>query len=50
MMIVEVGAKTAPISTIFIYILGSKSLGSSLTSQIAAKVVRQHVAQNLCKL
>ena len=34
----------------FIYILGSKSLGSSLTSQIAAKVVRQHVAQNLCKL
>ena len=36
-MIVEVGAKTAPTSTIFIYILGSKSLGSSLTSQIAAK-------------
>jgi len=49
-MIVEVGAKTAPTSTIFIYILGSKSLGSSLTSQIAAKVGRPHVAQNLCKL
>ena len=46
-MIVEVGAKTAPISTIFIYILGSKSLGSSLTSQIAGKVIRQHVAQNV---
>ena len=36
-MIVEVGAKTTPTSTIFIYILGSKSLGSSLTSQIATK-------------
>ena len=49
-MIVEVGAKNAPTSTIFIYILGSKSLGSSLTSQIATKVVRPHVAQNRCKL
>lgn len=46
-MIVEVGAKAAPTSTIFIYILGSKSLGSSLTSQIAEKVIRQHVAQNV---
>lgn len=36
-MIVEVGAKNAPTSTIFIYMLGSKSLGSSLTSQIATK-------------
>lgn len=50
MMIVEVGAKIAPTSTIFIYILGSKALGSSLTSQIAAKVVRPHVAQKRCKL
>ena len=49
-MIVEVGAKNAPTSTIFIYMFGSKSLGSSLTLQIAAKVVRPHVAQNLCKL
>ena len=36
-MIVEVGAKNAPTSTIFIYMLGSKAFGSSLTSQIAAK-------------
>ena len=36
-MIVEVGAKNAPTSTIFIYMLGSKAMGSSLTSQIAAK-------------
>ncbi|MGL5712007.1 MAG: hypothetical protein ACRCX2_03235, partial [Paraclostridium sp.] len=36
-MIVEEGAKTAPTSTIFIYIFGSKASGSSLTSQIAAK-------------
>lgn len=35
--IVEVGVKTTPTSTIFIYIFGSKSMGSSLTSQIAAK-------------
>ena len=35
--IVEEGAKTAPTSTIFIYMLGSKAMGSSLTSQIAAK-------------
>ena len=49
-MIVEVGAKNAPSSTIFIYMLGSKAFGSSLTSQIAAKVVRPHVAQNRCKL
>ena len=49
-MIVEVGAKNAPTSTIFIYMLGSKYLGSSLASQIATKVVRPHVAQNRCKL
>lgn len=36
-MIVEVGAKTTPTSTIFIYMFGSKSLGASLTSQIAIK-------------
>ena len=34
---VEVGAKTTPTSTLFIYMLGSKAMGSSLTSQIAAK-------------
>ena len=38
-MIVEVGAKTTPTSTIFIYMFGSKALGSSLESQIAAKNV-----------
>lgn len=37
MMIVEVGAKTTPTSTIFIYMFWSKSMGSSLASQIAAK-------------
>jgi hypothetical protein len=36
-MIVEEGAKSAPTSTIFIYRVGSKALGSSLTSQIASK-------------
>jgi hypothetical protein len=35
-LIVDEVAKSAPTSTIFIYVLGSKALGSSLTSQIIA--------------
>lgn len=34
---VEVGAKTAPISTLFYLYIRVKALGSSLTSQIVAK-------------